>query len=88
VTDTYDGDMVDKTWTMTPRGLECKGCNFSDDDGNNKSDQMDVNDASIHIDKKGVHIKAKGIKDSGSAEAKDVNISIDENGVVIDSKKK
>jgi phage shock protein PspC (stress-responsive transcriptional regulator) len=89
VTDTYDGDMVNKTWTMTQRGLECKSCNFSDwDNDNSKNTDINVDDANIHIDNKGVHIKAKGKKDSGTKDEKDVNINIDENGVVIDSKKK
>jgi phage shock protein PspC (stress-responsive transcriptional regulator) len=91
VTNTYDGDMIGRTWTMTEDGLECKTCNFKewqhpyewdgDEEGN-------IDDAHIHIDKKGVHIKAKGIRDSGDGSEKDVNIRIDENGVVIDSKDK
>jgi phage shock protein PspC (stress-responsive transcriptional regulator) len=30
VTNTYDGDMVDKQWTVTERGLECIGCILQD----------------------------------------------------------
>jgi phage shock protein PspC (stress-responsive transcriptional regulator) len=87
ITNTYDGDMVGKTWTMTPYGLECVGCKLDgwDSDSN---DEHHIDNAHIHINGSGVHIKAKGIKDSGNADPKDVNISIDENGVVIDSKDK
>jgi|SRR6185436_12177393 len=86
VTNTYDGDMIGKTWTMTEDGLECKTCNFSE--WRDPYDTGNIDDAHIHIDENGVHIKAKGIRDSGFHNKKDVNISIDENGVVIDSKDK
>jgi hypothetical protein len=29
-TNTYDGDMVGLTWTMTPEGLTCIGCNLEE----------------------------------------------------------
>jgi hypothetical protein len=88
VTNTYDGDMIGKTWTMTEDGLECKTCNFSKWEYNyDSNEEHDLDDAHIHIDESGVHIKAKGVRDS-DFHKKDVNISIDENGVVIDSKNK
>ena len=89
VTNTYDGDMIGKTWTMTENGLECMTCNFKNWEYNYNSDEeQDVDDAHIHIDESGVHIKAKGIKDSEGNDKKDVNISIDKNGVIIDAGKK
>ncbi|MEO5569461.1 MAG: PspC domain-containing protein, partial [Bacteroidia bacterium] len=94
VTNTYDGDMVGKTWTMTAGGLECINCKFPPDwnhennSFNDNNDEIDADNASIHIDKSGVHIKAKNIKDSNGTTTKDVNISIDKNGVVIDEEKK
>ncbi|MFI5218858.1 MAG: PspC domain-containing protein [Bacteroidia bacterium] len=94
VTNTWDGDMVGKTWTMTEQGLECMGCNLSGSriigGHRNIDDDSDWTggDAHIKIDKHGVHINADGRKDSINFHGKDVDIKIDENGVVIDANKK
>lgn len=85
VTNTYDGDMTGKTWTMTDRGLECKTCDFSDK--NDYKQRYESGDAHINIGPNGVHISADGVNDS-DLNGKDVNIHIDQNGVVIDSKEK
>lgn len=86
VTNTWDGNMIGKTWTMTERGLECKTCDFRKDD----DDKQEWNNGNAHIkiDKHGVHIKADGDRDSINFHGKDVDIKIDENGVVIDADRK
>ncbi|HMT29737.1 MAG TPA: hypothetical protein PKD91_10690, partial [Bacteroidia bacterium] len=84
VTNTYDGDMVGKTWTMTERGLECIGCNLPDSNFKNK------NDVRIRIDGKGV--KVEGNDDASDSSftinSDDVDIKINSDGVQIDTKKK
>lgn len=87
VTNTYDGDMINHTWTMTERGLECIGCNLDADFSDDDSQEWNGGDAHVKIDKRGIHIRAADGKDSITYKGKDVNIRIDENGVVIDSKK-
>ncbi len=81
VTDTYDGDMVGYTWTMTDRGLECIGCNLDDNDGKNRNEHV-----KIHVNGKDVSLDADN--DTINWDDKDVKIHIDENGVVIDAKEK
>lgn len=91
VTNTYDGNMTGKTWTMTERGLECKSCNFdssNDEEQDSNEDWNGSGNAHVKIDKHGIHIKADGKNDSINFNGKDVNIKIDENGVVIDANKK
>lgn len=85
VTNTFDGDMVGHTWTMTPAGLECIGCELEYVSKNNKSDDIRIN-----INGKG--IKVQGV-DSGSnaninVDSKDVDIKINDNGIQIDAPKK
>lgn len=94
VTNTWDGDMVGKTWTMTEQGLECIDCDLSDSyviGGRRNMDDDDDwsgGDAHVKIDKGGIHIKAHDGKDTIHYRGKDVDIKIDENGVVIDANKK
>ena len=78
VTNTYDGDMINRRWVMTENGLKCLDCdglisvdehieNFSDRDP----------EENFNINENGVNIKIN-----------DGKISVDSNGVRIHSKKK
>ena len=81
VTDTYDGDMVGYTWTMTESGLECIGCNLNDDNGKNRNEHV-----RIQVNGKDVSVDASN--DTIKWDDKDVKIHINEDGVVIDAKEK
>ena len=62
VTNTWDWEMGGHTWTMTEKGLECIGCNLTNDDNNNDdkndNDKVDVSvgNANIKIDSTGIRI--------------------------------
>ncbi len=83
VTNTYDGDMVGHTWTMTERGLECHSCNFNDEE----NDIVISNGKKVLIKSKrsGVYVNSKNDSLIITGDD-DVKISIDENGVVIKKK--
>jgi len=85
VTNTYDGDMLGKTWTMTDRGLECLGCSLPPDIHGNRND-----DIRIRIDGKGVNVEgADNVKDTNfTIDGDDVDIKINKDGIQIDAKKK
>ncbi|MDP2386388.1 MAG: PspC domain-containing protein [Bacteroidota bacterium] len=87
VSNTWDGDMVDRRWIMTLRGLECIDCN-----GLNLENVLPLpsappmppmpgeinindNDAKVKMNEKGIDIKSK-----------DATIKIDENGIKIETK--
>lgn len=48
VTNTYDGDMVNRKWIMTDNGLKCLDCEGLDDN----SDKKNENNEDIHTEKK------------------------------------
>ncbi len=81
VTNTYDLDMINHTWTMTDRGLECKSCNLPGD-----SHEWNESNAHVRIDKGGIHIKAHDRDDTVNLQGEDVEIKIDEHGVIINAK--
>jgi phage shock protein PspC (stress-responsive transcriptional regulator) len=84
VTNTYDGDMIGKTWTMTSRGLECVGCALPDER------RRDNDDIRIRINDKGVKVEGieNGKDTTYSIDGDDVNINIGNDGVQIDAKKR
>ncbi|MEO8147996.1 MAG: PspC domain-containing protein [Bacteroidia bacterium] len=88
VTNTWDWEMTNYTWTMTDKGLKCIGCNLKD---NNDDDDHDINidnsSTNIKINKNGIQIAT----DKDTIISNDVHINVDENGVQIntgDDKKK
>lgn len=87
VTNTYDLEMVGRTWTMTDAGLECIGCNLPDE---NYDDRRRVNrsDVKVRIDGKNVDVTSEDAKDTIDWDNKDVKIHINKDGVVIDAKEK
>ena len=78
VTNTWDHDMIGKTWTMTERGLECVSCNLTSEDS----------DEHVKININGENVSIDAAKDSVNWKHKDVKIHIGHNGVVIDAKDK
>jgi phage shock protein PspC (stress-responsive transcriptional regulator) len=85
VTNTYDGDMVGKVWTMTPAGLECISCGFETRNSFENND-----DVRIRIDDKGVRVDGvdKGADTTINLDGKDVDIKIHNEGISIESKSK
>jgi hypothetical protein len=94
VTNTYDGDMVNRRWTMTENGLKCMDCDgliSVGDHINGLDEEVDI-EKDIKIDVNGVNINAKDAKikvDSNGVKihSKESKVTIDKNGVHIDSKK-
>lgn len=83
VTNTYDGDMINRRWMMTEEGLKCIDCDglISVKDhleGNDIEEFIDPNDHS----KGHVKINVNGV----DINAKDAQIKVDSNGVNINSK--
>ena len=88
VTNTWDWEMVNRTWTMTAKGLECIGCNLEDHNDNpdahsEVSITSDDGSANIKIDKNGVVIET----DKDTLKADDVKIKIDNKGIDIKTDK-
>jgi phage shock protein PspC (stress-responsive transcriptional regulator) len=84
VTNTYDGDMVGRGWTMTPQGLECIGCTLP---GYNARFHKSKDNFKISIDNHGV--KVKSIKDEILEDLEDdeeVDINISDEGIHIEAK--
>jgi phage shock protein PspC (stress-responsive transcriptional regulator) len=78
VTNTYDGDMINRRWTMTENGLKCVDCDglISVSEYNGRNDRHDSDsEEDIRINVNGVDI-----------DAKDAQIKVDNNGVNINSK--
>jgi len=86
VTNTYDGDMIDQTWTMTSKGLECIGCDLTD--GHMGMRRRD--DIRIRINDHGVKVEGVDTEQDSDyvIDSKDVDININEEGVQIDAKAK
>lgn len=82
VTNTYDGDMIDKTWTMTENGLKCIGCILEESTNEKKHTRVRVNGKDIDINSN------EDDKDTIDWDNKDVKIHINGQGVVIDAKDK
>ena len=92
VTNTYDGDMVNRRWIMTESGLKCVDCDgiTSNSDKDNEDDSNDNGDVNISVNGLNIKDKHDHIKiDSNGVKikSKDANVTIDKNGVHVDSKK-
>ncbi len=90
-TNTYDLDMIGKTWTMTPKGLECIGCNLGDDTNDDSSDSNDESwssndDENVHIRVNGKTVKGKHNTDTIDWDHKDIKVHINDKNITIDAK--
>ena len=86
VTDTWDWEMINHSWTMTNRGLECIGCNLEDRNQDNNSEvsvNSGDNKTNIKIDKNGVVIETE----NDTIKADDVHVRIGEKGIDIKTDK-
>ena len=77
MTNTYDGDMINRKWMMTENGLKCLDC-YGLNDNSNKENELEGENNS----KENVSITLNGV----DVKAKDAQIKIDSNGVKINSK--
>lgn len=86
VTNTYDGDMVNRRWIMNANGLECVDCEGIIYDHEEKlapppappsPEKINTSDAKVNIDHDGINIKSK-----------EADIHINEKRIVIDTKDK
>ena len=78
VTNTYDGDMINRRWIMTENGLRCLDCDgliSVGDHINGLDEEVDI-DKNLRINVDGVDINSK-----------DAQIKIDSNGININTKK-
>jgi len=78
VTNTYDGDMINRRWMMTEEGLKCVDCEGLISVGQHirgEYDHDDENPEEVKINVNGVNINAK-----------DASIKVDSTGVNINSK--
>lgn len=92
VTNTYDGDMINRRWMMTEAGLKCIDCEglISVEDHVNDNDNDDE-DKHVKINVNGVDINAKDAQikmDSNGVDikSKDTKVIIDKNGIHVDQK--
>ena len=74
VTNTWDGDMVERRWKMTEKGLECIDCAHLESVNGHFNDDDDIEDNDHKVE-----INGDGIKVNG----KDAQIKIDHNGIKI-----
>jgi phage shock protein PspC (stress-responsive transcriptional regulator) len=95
VTNTYDGDMINRRWIMTNSGLKCIDCDGINDESDLEKN-ITVNDEEtndeVKINVNGVNINAKDAQikmDSNGVKinSKDAKVTIDKHGVHVKSKK-
>lgn len=88
VTNTYDGDMINRRWIMSKEGLACIDCDGIEQNDNDlleppaaplppEAINHNSKDADIKIDKEGIKIKSK-----------DGNVNINDQGIQINTKEK
>ncbi len=83
VTNTYDGDMIERRWIMTEAGLECIDCDGLDEETNDWRDHKEIN-----INAHGVRIKSRSSKvkvdsDGVRVNTDDAKVIIDKNGIQV-----
>lgn len=90
VTNTYDGDMVNRRWIMTEAGLKCIDCeglisvedHFNDYENTHEDKHVKINVNGVDINAKDAQIKM----DSNGVDikSKDTKVIIDKNGIHVD----
>lgn len=77
-TDTWDGDMINRRWIMTEKGLKCIDCkDLEDIAGRHSHEEEEIKIENVTINDKGIHVKDK-----------ETEIRIDENGIKIKTPEK
>jgi phage shock protein PspC (stress-responsive transcriptional regulator) len=93
VTNTYDGDMINRRWMMTENGLKCLDCDGLDTNSYKNSNEEEINiEKNVKINVNGVDINAKDahikVDSNGvNINSKESKVIIDKNGIHVDSKK-
>jgi phage shock protein PspC (stress-responsive transcriptional regulator)/nitrate reductase NapAB chaperone NapD len=94
MTNTYDGDMINRKWMMTENGFKCIDCDSLVDYSNSKNelDSESNNSENVSITANGVDVKTKDaqikIDDNGvKINSKASKLTIDQKGIQLDSKK-
>jgi hypothetical protein len=83
VTNTYDGDMIERRWIMTEAGLECLDCEGLDEhsDGWGHNKEININAHGIHIKSKSSKVKVDS--DGVRVNSDDAKVIIDKNGIKV-----
>ena len=94
MTNTYDGDMINRKWMMTENGLKCLDCDGLNDNSNKENELEGENNSkeNVSITLNGVDVKAKDAQikiDSNGVKinSKESKLTINKNGIHVDSKK-
>lgn len=85
ITNTYDGDMIERRWIMTEAGLQCVDCDgLSEEDEMNEQREININGTGIHIHSKGSKVKVdrRGVR----VNSEDANVIVDEDGIEVKTK--
>ena len=77
VTNTYDGDMINRRWIMTANGLKCLDCDGITDNSDKNNRDEDDTEKDVNVMVNGVYV-----------DNKDVQVKLDTNGIHIHTKKK
>jgi hypothetical protein len=90
VTNTWDGDMINRRWYMGEKGLRCIDCAGidTDDEGDyderNENGKLIINGKEIKIDDKNTSVKID--KDGIKVKDNDADVKIDKHGINITTK--
>lgn len=90
VTNTWDGDMINRRWYMGEKGLSCIDCagidtgDESDDDEHYEKGKVIINGKEINIDDKNTSVKID--KDGIKVKDSDADVKIDKHGINITTK--
>jgi phage shock protein PspC (stress-responsive transcriptional regulator) len=96
VTNTYDGDMINRRWIMTEEGLKCVDCEglisvkdhnsgiVKDDDDSDENVKINVNGVNINAKDASIKVDSTGV----NINSKDSKVLIDKNGVHFKTKNK
>jgi hypothetical protein len=92
-TNTYDGDMINRRWLMTEKGLKCIDCKGLEIDASQDETEDSLTEENVNITVNGVNIKAKNSQvklDSNGVniKSKDTKLTIDGKGIHIDTENK
>jgi len=92
-TNTYDGDMINRRWLMTEKGLKCIDCKGLEIDSSQAETEDSLKEENLNITVNGINLKAKNSQvklDSNgvSIKSKDTKRTIDGKSIHIDTEKK